>query len=75
MWAELGAKHIGLIQSLLVTWRLRGISPYTYLMDVLQRVAQLPAKEVAELTPRRWKVRFADEVLRSDAEVYAAPPS
>ena len=74
-WTELGAKHIGIIQSLLVTCRLQGISPYTYLVDVLQRVGQHPAKEVAELTPRRWKVRFADEALRSDAEVYAAPPS
>ena len=65
-WTELGAKHVGIIQSLIVTCRLHGIDPYTYLVDVLQRVGQHPAARVAELTPRRWKVHFADNPLRSD---------
>lgn len=34
-WTELGAKHVGIIQSLIVTCRLHGIDPYTYLVDVL----------------------------------------
>jgi hypothetical protein len=29
------AKHVGIIQSLIVTCRLHGIDPYTYLVDVL----------------------------------------
>jgi hypothetical protein len=33
---------------------------------VLQRVGQHPAARVAELTPRQWKTRFADNPLRSD---------
>src|ERR1035441_1569574 len=33
-WTELGAKHVGIIQSLIVTCRLHGIDPYTYLIDV-----------------------------------------
>jgi hypothetical protein len=37
-------------------------------VDVLQRVSQQPAKDVIELTPRRWKVLFADKRLRSDVE-------
>ena len=65
-WTELGAKHVGIIQSLLVTCRLHGIDPYTYLVDVLQRVGQHPASRVAELTPRLWKQHFADNPLRSD---------
>jgi len=65
-WTELGAEQVGIAQSLLVTCRLHGIDPYTYLVDVLQRVGQHPATRVAELTPRLWKERFAAEPLRSD---------
>lgn len=65
-WTELGAKHVGIVQSLLVTCRLHGIDPYTYLVDVLQRVGQHPAARVAELTPRLWKQNFAVNPLRSD---------
>jgi len=64
-WTELGAKHVGIVQSLLVTCRLHGIDPYTYLVDVLQRVGQHPAARVAELTPRLWKRHFAEHPLRS----------
>jgi transposase len=65
-WTELGAQHLGIIQSLLSTCRLQGINPYDYLVDVLQRVGQHPAKDVAQLTPRRWKEHFAQAPLRSD---------
>lgn len=65
-WTELGAKHIGIVQSLIVTCRLHNVDPYTYLVDVLQRVGQHPAARVAELTPRLWKQHFADNPLRSD---------
>ena len=65
-WTELGAQHVGIIQRLIVTCRLHGIDPYTYLVDVLQRVAEHPASRVAELTPRLWKQHFSDKVLRSD---------
>lgn len=65
-WTEVGAEHVGVIQSLLVTCRLHGIDPYTYLVDVLQRVGRHPASDVEALTPRCWKTRFADHPLRSD---------
>jgi transposase len=65
-WTELGARDVGIIQSLIVTCRLHDVDPYTYLVDVLQRVAQHPASQVAELTPRLWKQLFADNPLRSD---------
>ncbi|MCL5051647.1 IS66 family transposase [Acidithiobacillus acidisediminis] len=65
-WTELGAEHLGIIQSLLSTCRLQGIDPYDYLVDVLQRVGQHPAKDVAQLTPRLWKEHFAQAPLRSD---------
>ena len=65
-WTELGAKHVGIIQSLIVTRRLHGIDPYAYLVDVLQRVGEHPASRVAELTPRLWKQHFAHNPLCSD---------
>lgn len=64
-WTELGAKQIGIAQSLLVTCKLHDIDPYDYLVDVLQRVGQHPASRVHELTPRMWKSLFADNPLRS----------
>lgn len=64
-WTELGAEHLGIMQSLIVTCRLHGIDPYTYLIDVLQRVGIHPAARVAELTPRLWKQNFAASPLRS----------
>ncbi len=65
-WTEIGAERVGIIQSLLVTCKLHGIDPYTYLVDVLQRISIHPASRVIELTPREWKTRFADNPLRSD---------
>lgn len=65
-WTEVGAKHIGIIQSLLVTCRLHDINPYTYLVDVLQRVGLHPANKVEELTPRLWKKRFSTNPMKSD---------
>jgi hypothetical protein len=65
-WTELGARYVGMIQSLLTTCRLHEIKPYDYLVDVLQRVGQYPAARVAELTPRLWKQHFAANPLRSD---------
>jgi len=34
-WSEVGARHIGIIQSLLVTCRLHEVDPYAWLVDVL----------------------------------------
>lgn len=67
-WTEVGAEHVGTVQSLVATCRIQGINPYTYLVDVLQRVAIHPASRVEELTPRRWKELFAHDPLRSDLD-------
>lgn len=64
-WTEVGARYVGVFQSLLATCRLHGVDPYTYLVDVLQRVECHPMSDVASLTPRLWKTRFADKPLRS----------
>lgn len=66
-WTEIGAELVGIVQSLLVTCRLHEVNPYDYLVDVLQRIDHHPASEVADLTPRLWKEKFANDPLRSDA--------
>lgn len=68
-WTEMGAHHVGVIQSLIVTCRLHGVNPYQYLVDVLQRIAIHPAKQVEELTPRLWKTLFADAPMVSDVNL------
>lgn len=71
-WTELGARQIGIVQSLLVTCQLHDINAYDYLVDVLQRVDRHPATEVEQLTPRLWKQHFAHQRLRSEIERLAA---
>ena len=64
-WTELVAEHVGQVQSLITTCVLQDVDPYTYLVDVLQRIATHPAACVAELTPRLWKEHFAEAPMRS----------
>lgn len=67
-WTELGAEHVGLIQSLISTCKLHDINPNTYLVDVLQRISTHPASRIEELTPRLWKQHFAENPMRSVLE-------
>jgi transposase len=67
-WTELGARYVGIVQSLIASCRLQGVDPYVYLVDVLQRIDIHPAFEVHLLTPRLWKQHFADNPLRSDLD-------
>lgn len=63
---SVNTEHVVIIQSMITTCKLHDINPYTYLTDVLLRVGEHPAREVADLTPRRWKEKFAGNPLRSD---------
>jgi hypothetical protein len=65
-WSEVGAEAVATIQSLIVSCQLHDIDPYDYLVDVLQRIDQHPARDIQQLTPRLWKQHFADDPLRSD---------
>ena len=68
-WSEIGAKHVGHLQSLLTTCRLHEINPMNYLIDVLQRIDTHPDKQIAQLTPRLWKGHFADQPIGSDLDL------
>jgi transposase len=67
-WTEVGARHVGIVQSLLASCRLQDVDPYVYLVDVLQRIDTHPAFDVHLLTPRLWKQHFAENPLRSDLD-------
>ena len=62
---------MGIFQSLIVTCKMHGIDPHTYLTDVLQRVAHHPRSQVHQLTPAEWKKHFADLPLRSDLHQFS----
>ena len=65
-WTEIGAERVAVIQSLLVSCKLQGVNPYTYLVDVLQRISEHPASQVVDLTPRVWKEKFSHAPMKSD---------
>jgi hypothetical protein len=67
-WTEIGATYVGIVQSLIASCKLLGINPYTYLTDVLLRLAQQPKINPQELIPRIWKTKFALNPLRSDLD-------
>ena len=67
-WTEVGAKYVGIFQSLIVSCKMHGIDPHTYLTDVLQRVAHHPRSQVYRLTPAEWKKHFAANPRRSDLD-------
>jgi transposase len=67
-WTEVGAHHVGSVQSLRASCRLQGGDPYLYLVEVLQRLDTHPACDVHLLTPRLWKQHFAANPLRSDLD-------
>src|SRR2546422_548184 len=67
-WTEVGARYVGIVQSLIASCRLQGVDPYIYLVDVLQRIDTHPAFDVHLLTPRLWKQHFSTHPLRSDLD-------
>ncbi len=65
---ENGARHSGILYSLLLTCYLQDVDPRTYLIDVLQRMDSHPGREVYQLTPRNWKDTVAGAPMRSVAD-------
>ena len=65
-WTEVGAHYAAIVQSLIATCTLQEINPYTYFVDVFQRIDEHPMQDVHLLTPRSWKENFYQEPLSSD---------
>ena len=64
-WSEEGARCVGILQSLIISCQMQEVDPYTYLVDVLQRIDTHPVIDIHLLTPRLWKDNFASNPLRS----------
>jgi transposase/flagellar biosynthesis chaperone FliJ len=58
-WLFFGSEEAGqrsaVIYTLIENCRLHGVEPYTYLQDVLGRLPTTTNREVAQLTPLKWK--------------------
>jgi transposase len=53
--SEAGGRRAAAMYSLIETAKLNGVNPQAYLADVLARIADHPAKRVAELLPWNWQ--------------------
>lgn len=53
--SEGGAKAAATLYTLIGSSQLQGLDPWAYLVNVLARVQDYPAKRVGELTPREWR--------------------
>jgi hypothetical protein len=49
------AKRSGMLYSLLGTCKMHGIEPYSWLKDVLHRIANHPVNKIQDLLPNRYK--------------------
>ncbi|WP_086134639.1 IS66 family transposase [Methylocaldum sp. SAD2] len=53
-----GGRRAALLYSLIETCKLNGVEPYAYLKDVLTRLPSLPARDLDDLLPWRWRPRL-----------------
>ena len=70
-WTEIGAKYVGIVQSLIRTCILHKVNPYQYLVDVLQRIDVTSNSDIALLTPRLWKINFTEERFISWVDLHS----
>ena len=58
-WLFFGSAEAGqrsaVMYTLIANCRLHGVEPYAYLKDVLERLPRTTNRQVAQLTPLRWK--------------------
>jgi transposase len=52
--SDTGGRRAAAIYSLVETAKLNGINPQHYLADVLARIADHPARQIADLLPWNW---------------------
>jgi hypothetical protein len=62
-WLFFGSEEAGTrnaaVFTLIQNCRMHGIDPYAYLKDVLEKLPTMTNRQVAELTPLKWKKRHA----------------
>jgi transposase len=53
--SDAGGHRAAAVYSLIETAKLNGLDPQRYLTDVLARIADHPARQIAELLPWHWQ--------------------
>jgi len=53
--SDAGGRRAAAMYSLIETAKLSGVNPQLYLADVLTRIADHPARHIAELLPWNWQ--------------------
>jgi hypothetical protein len=53
--SDAGGSRAAALYSLIETAKLNGLNPQHYLADLLARIADHPARQIAELLPWNWK--------------------
>jgi hypothetical protein len=53
--SDAGGRRAAALYSLIETAKLNGLNPQQYLADVLARIGDHPARQIADLLPWRWK--------------------
>jgi len=61
-WSELGAETLAIMQSLISSCVLQGISPTQYLRDVFERVSEVKTKDIRTLIPREWAKEYLPKI-------------
>ena len=58
--SDAGGRRPAAMYSLVETAKLNGLNPQLYIADVLARIADHPARHLADLLPWNWKPLVAD---------------
>lgn len=53
--SDTGGRRAAALYSLIETAKLNGLDPQKYIADVLVRIADHPARHIADLLPWHWK--------------------
>ncbi len=59
--SDQGGKNDAVVASIISTCRRHGVEPWSYLTDVIQKLAENPSRNLEELLPFNWKTRSSGE--------------
>ncbi len=55
--SDQGGKNDAIVSSIISTCRRHGVEPWSYLTDIIQKLAENPARNLEELLPYNWKLK------------------
>lgn len=61
--SDQGGKNDAIVSSVISTCRRHGVEPWSYLTDVIEKLAENPSRNLEELLPYNWKRKTAEENL------------